>query len=696
MRNTAELEGLVVGPYRWSSETHYSFLQDAYTVISAEMDRLRKIEVNGKQTIAAQALADSEKKKDKIDKLVHEAADLKNNFDSKVAQFLQDLIRDSDRVLGNANWVDIIDIGLWNLLKLDENGIDRYKLDDVQDPAVALKKKSVAHLLKLIRDKIAHIKTYKNNMKEKLNIFFDKDDKAQYYLNINRFVSFWNAKFPKLIPYLWIKFYKLKSSLVNYYPNDEIDTGQFQDSLLDMNKFEKGIQSALFADMENGKFQILMNDKCYFVTITLEDFYIDHFFKHIFTGNLFKRFEGNNLCSLEFRGYHNKVKIKDTNVFMKIVGNSNDNVSLSVSNSTTSKDKLEYVGTAPGAETCVLIFVDNIEDEEIWKYCSSCDCRVVIFCDPKKLGHELIKSAVHKFRNECDSIFEVTESPIKGCELSGKKQEWIYDHGRVCTQDREIKLKDIFNDISTMAKAVTGELLNSLLKQEKVIICANYTYPEFKGPYIYRQFNFNKYNSDWRTHKCMIHNSCVFGGEFLARVFHKSVKSICIGAESGMGKSKLLISLGKLLKNSFVIFYSFRHFVDLLKDRVENRECSKSDIKYIILEILKCKTDCEKYLIDNWLEQKCGNGILIDLQLDGLDEVPRGNLDLALKAWEVIDQDLASVRLWITSTKFFPNERINQTAYCGICPLSERNQRNFFEVVWKKNFIEWKEKKKNH
>ncbi len=96
--------------------------------------------------------------------------------------------------------------------------------------------------------------------------------------------------------------------------------------------------------------------------------------------------------------------------------------------------------------------------------------------------------------------------------------------------------------------------------------------------------------------------------EFILEIYRTNVKTVFILADSGMGKSKLLVSLGKRLKNSFVIFCPFRYFVDLLKKRLGTKACSKTEIKGTIVEISNCKYESEKSLIDKWLEGKCSKG----------------------------------------------------------------------------------------
>lgn len=251
MSSTAGLQALVVGPYRWNAATYSSFLRDVYdNVIKAEVERLQNFEVEKRKQAE---LTNSGKIKTETCAKNQSSTNLKENYDMEIANLVQRLVDESGKVLKKENWTDIIGTDLWNVLKLDEHGKDRYKLDNETDEVAALKKKSVVQLLKFIRNKISHIRTCKDEVKERLSQFFDKEDKGAYKFNENNFIALWISKFPRLVPYLWIKLYKFKDTLANYYPDYEIDVEKLKDILLDLNKFREVLTDALFADMENGK-----------------------------------------------------------------------------------------------------------------------------------------------------------------------------------------------------------------------------------------------------------------------------------------------------------------------------------------------------------------------------------------------------------------------------------------------------------
>ncbi len=69
--------------------------------------------------------------------------------------------------------------------------------------------------------------------------------------------------------------------------------------------------------------------------------------------------------------------------------------------------------------------------------------------------------------------------------------------------------------------------------------------------------------------------------------------------------------------------------------------------------------------------------------MDGLDEVPFGNLELALGVIKTM-KDFAVIRLWITSTKpCIRAARDLRLTYCNIAPLSLEDKIYFFEQASK-------------
>ncbi len=323
-----------------------------------------------------------------------------------------------------------------------------------------------------------------------------------------------------------------------------------------------------------------------------------------------KRFKGGK-CSLEFRGFHNFMKKE----FIKFTIISNSNVSLSVSHSSKDEDKLVYVGTEPGAENLTIICADNILDGKVWENCNNCDCRVIAFCDPK-LYTEMIANVLGRFtiENNCSLVW--SKCPIKGSELSVQKQDWLFEQGKVCINGKELKIRDIFPECKNIIREISGSALNELLTLGFLKVCKNYKIPVNDDVYVERQLYFTDVTGRKRVSRDeMGYNS---EDEFLVKIQAHRIKSIHVYAKSGMGKSTLLVRMGKKLQKDLVIFCSFRHFVDLISKKVGGEECSKDNVIFVIQEILGCTDECEKCIMSNWLEQK--NGTKIYLQLDGLDE----------------------------------------------------------------------------
>ncbi len=248
MSNTVGIEGLLVGPYRWAASTYSSFIVKAYNIIKKEMERLANKETNLKEWMYPG---------NRNKRARRENQNLASNSQDnggEIGEFVAKITAESSTVLGDKDWVDSIGPNYWNIFKFDKDGKDRYKLDDINGAFVEPKRKSVVQLFKLIRHKIEHVQTYEDRTKEKLTEFFDKDDKGEYHFKERNFISFWISKFPKLIPFLWLRFYKYREKLENYYPGYEMDIKGFEDFLLDLNMLEKKLQIVLFSDLENGIF----------------------------------------------------------------------------------------------------------------------------------------------------------------------------------------------------------------------------------------------------------------------------------------------------------------------------------------------------------------------------------------------------------------------------------------------------------
>lgn len=82
--------------------------------------------------------------------------------------------------------------------------------------------------------------------------FFYKGLNGKYHLNKHQFIAFRNSKFPKLVSYLWLELYKFKTSLLKYYPDNQVSIGYFQNTKLDRSTNVAGLSNALTCDIKNG------------------------------------------------------------------------------------------------------------------------------------------------------------------------------------------------------------------------------------------------------------------------------------------------------------------------------------------------------------------------------------------------------------------------------------------------------------
>ncbi len=82
-----------------------------------------------------------------------------------------------------------------------------------------------------------------------------------------------------------------------------------------------------------------------------------------------------------------------------------------------------------------------------------------------------------KFKTKNNLTVELAESMIMGNELSMEKQQWIFERAQVCIEGCFINMKTIILDRNDMVGVLSGKLLNRMLQQKCVRICA-YKYPE--------------------------------------------------------------------------------------------------------------------------------------------------------------------------------------------------------------------------
>lgn len=192
--------------------------------------------------------------------------------------------------------------------------------------------------------------------------------------------------------------------------------------------------------------------------------------------------------------------------------------------------------------------------------------------------------------SDCSELLEVLSDNLLNKLLSKEKPILFADYGyptnksiyidrRLHFVNRNVNLaKNIISDDNDMYKKLSGELFYEMLSKRRTKVCRNSDCPLHRRADRTQKVHFHGENSG--------QSADVFSeSDFLLKVYLRNIKTVYLLAESGMGKSKLLVSLGNKMKNSLVIFSTFRYFIDLLKKRVGTTECSKADIKNVISEM---------------------------------------------------------------------------------------------------------------
>ncbi len=237
---------LEAGPYFWNAETIYNFLSQTFNIIEPAVTRIR---------IAELAASEAKSKKRKH---VNSSDKIESKEDIKKRDFVNQLSGQSKQVFGDTKWVDVIGTDDYNTLKLHENG----KGDTMQIDNDEPKKSCVVQLLRLIRNKIQH----NGNLGSTV---FRGENESQSYRFEERFVSYWITKFPRLISFLWVKFYEFRNELRSYYSfhdgsNENYDFSLMPierpiDSLVDVTDVVTLLNTSLVCHLEKGKLCILEN-----------------------------------------------------------------------------------------------------------------------------------------------------------------------------------------------------------------------------------------------------------------------------------------------------------------------------------------------------------------------------------------------------------------------------------------------------
>ncbi len=237
MTETNHQIALEAGPYFWNAETIFQFFMVLFKILKPAVDRSRKAEIarrNGKEVETPKRVEDRE-----------------------LDDFVTMLSQESTKVFGNSTWVDILGTCVFDILKCNEKGEDTMHID--KD---TLKKACVVQLLKLIRHKIEHILDYSDEVKQKLPMCFGGGKESQNMKFKERFVSYWITKFPTLVSFFWVKFYKFKDDLESYYPLHPISKDhdfslmpihQPNNLHVDLNDVVDLLNEALITHLEKGR-----------------------------------------------------------------------------------------------------------------------------------------------------------------------------------------------------------------------------------------------------------------------------------------------------------------------------------------------------------------------------------------------------------------------------------------------------------
>ncbi len=232
MAKNVDWIALEAGPYFWNADTNYNFMSTTFNIIEPAVKRIRLAE------------------------LALREATSETQEDIKKRNFVNQLSRESAQVFGDKKWVDVIGTDDYNILKLHQNG----KSDTMQIDNDERKKACVVQLLRLIRNKIQH------NGNLGSTIFRGENDSKNYRFE-ERFISYWIKKFPRLVSFLWVKFYEFRNELRSYYSiydgsneNDDFSLMPIDrpnDSHVNVSDVVTLLNTSIMSHLEKGKLSIL-------------------------------------------------------------------------------------------------------------------------------------------------------------------------------------------------------------------------------------------------------------------------------------------------------------------------------------------------------------------------------------------------------------------------------------------------------
>ncbi len=285
MMETTHPVALEAGQYFCDADSINQFLKNIFNEIKPAVENIRNAE-------------SAEKSKSNNTK----PGEVKTQKENELEKFVKQLDSESYKIFGDKKWVDIMGTtvlkngklkwkegtGDFDILKCNDkyNAKTKKYNDTMNIDGKESKKASVVELLRLIRNKAEHILAYPDEIKEKLPMFFeheikfvkgftnvgvidsmfiDKDAESQEFkFNLHKFISYWILKFPRLVSFLWVKFYPLRylDALQSYYPLHRISNGndfslmpidEPNNSHVELNDLVNLLNKALITHLEKGK-----------------------------------------------------------------------------------------------------------------------------------------------------------------------------------------------------------------------------------------------------------------------------------------------------------------------------------------------------------------------------------------------------------------------------------------------------------
>jgi ankyrin repeat protein len=170
----------------------------------------------------------------------------------------------------------------------------------------------------------------------------------------------------------------------------------------------------------------------------------------------------------------------------------------------------------------------------------------------------------------------------------------------------------------------------------------------------------------------------------------KNNKVVIIAAAPGMGKSTVLTSLSKKIKNDspslWVIRINLNDHSDILKKELKEPSFSYNNIdeavNFLSNKLLKLNTPLEQGLF----KYRCKNDGKVVLLFDGFDEISPDYKKIVIKLLQTL-RDTKVEKLWVTTRPYMRNllEDELQVISCTLKPFSEEDQRGFLKKFWQKN-----------